>query len=147
MRSIVYLCEKKGNNAFKPDDSTVPGSETAIFQLTLRWAAAGAQVRVYSLCPPIIYKGVQWLADEDFNGTENYDVVILWRQAGFNMFKDYPLLSARFIGLDLHDGLFDVRAFAADPLSTRVDKLFVKSRFHKSLFDSCGYPESRFAVL
>jgi hypothetical protein len=146
MLSIAYLCGTKGYRPFYPTDTTVPGSETAVIQLTNHWASVGHKVTVFALTNPTIHSGVTWAKADIFNQNQYYDVIILWRQAGFNMFNENPNLKTRLLAMDFHDGGFDTEAFCKNPLSEKIHKLFVKSNFQRSLFKSIP-DDRRFVII
>lgn len=146
MPTIAYLCGTKGYRAYRPTDVGLPGSETAVIQLTRLWAKAGWQVTVFALTTPMDHDGVSWRESSTFDPLTHYDVVVLWRQAGFNMFNDFPQLSRSLLVMDFHDGAFDTEAFCKNPLSKRIDRLFVKSNFHRSLF-KCIEDNNRFVII
>lgn len=146
MLSIAYLCGTKGYRPFYPNDPTVPGSETAVIQLSQLWAKAGNKVSVFALTTPTIYNGVEWHDSNNFNPTTYYDVIILWRQAGFNMYNDNPNLKTKFLVMDFHDGGFDTETFCKNPLHKNINKLFVKSNFQRSLFKHIT-DDNKFAII
>ena len=146
MLSIAYLCGTKGYRPFYPTDTTVPGSETAVIQLSNQWSALGHKVTVFALTNPTIHNGVTWLDANTFDRNQYYDVIILWRQAGFNMFNDNPNLKTRFLAMDFHDGGFDTETFCKNPNSEKIHKFFVKSQFHRNLF-KCIPDTNRFAII
>jgi hypothetical protein len=146
MLSIAYLCGTKGYRPFYPNDPTVPGSETAVIQLSQLWSKAGHNVTVFALTNPTTHNGVVWRDSNSFDPSIYYDVIILWRQAGFNMFNANPNLKTSFLAMDFHDGGFDTETFCKNPLSQKIDKLFVKSKFHASLF-KCITDDSKFVII
>jgi hypothetical protein len=146
MPSIAYICGNAGYKPFLPTDTSVPGSETAVIQLSTAWSTEGWAVSVYSLGVTSFYKGVNWRNINNFDLNGDHDVIILWRQAGLNFLYDNPNIRAKFIGLDCHDGLFDTEAFCRNPLAGRINKIFVKSHYHRTLF-KCISDEKRFAVI
>lgn len=145
MLSIAYLCGTKGYRPFYPDDPTVPGSETAVIQLTNQWAALGHNVSVFALTKPTVHNGVKWIESANFNPTIQYDVIILWRQAGFNMYNENPNLKTKLLVMDFHDGGFDTETFCKNSLHKNIDKLFVKSKFQRSLFKQIT--DSKFVII
>jgi len=146
MPSIAYLCGTKGYRAFGPTDKTLPGSETAVIELTRHWAAKGNDVTVFALTMPQVSDGVKWQKASTFDPQQYYDVVILWRQAGFNMFNEFPDLKRGLLVMDFHDGGFDTQRFVANPVSRAVERLFVKSRFQRSLFNNIA-DDRRFVII
>jgi hypothetical protein len=103
-------------------------------------------VSVFALTTPATYEGVEWRDVATYNSEQPYDVVILWRQAGFNMLKEHPELKRGLLVMDFHDGAFDTTSFANTPLSKTIDRLFVKSNFHRDLFTAIP-DDSRFAII
>jgi len=146
MPSIAYLCGTKGYRAFRPTDVALPGSETAVIELTRLWAKAGWEVTVFAITTPMDHEGVAWRESSTFDPLRHYDVVVIWRQAGFNMFTEFPQLSRSLLVMDFHDGGFDTETFCKNPLSKRINKLFVKSNFQRSLF-KCIEDDNRFVII
>lgn len=146
MLSIAYLCGTKGYKSFCPTDKGLGGSETAVIELTRRWARAGNKVSVFALTTPATYEGVVWRDVATYNSEQSYDIVILWRQAGFNLLTEHPDLKRGLLVMDFHDGGFDTATFSNNPLSKTIDRLFVKSQFHRSLFTAIP-DDSRFAII
>lgn len=138
-KDLVYFCgytEKEWN-----PETPVGGSEEAVINLTKRWAKKGWNVTVYNTCGAEVktYDGVTYKPFWMYNVRDKVDVTIMWRT---------PRLSAHKINtgkliVDLHDVIQDGE-FTKERLE-RIDYVFVKSEFHKSLFPSV--PEKKFIVL
>ena len=118
----------------------IGGSEEAVVWLSRLLYRRGWNVTVYAECgDEKVYDGVRWRPYWDWNYRDRQDVTVLWR---YPRFADYEINSARVV-LDLHD-VFSEADFPAERLR-RLGRIFVKSRFHRSLFP--GIAEEKFAVV
>lgn len=119
------------------------GSEEAVIHMSRELAKLGWHVTVYNNC------GHKLMVDMDgmvmyrpfweFNYRDKQDVVILWRWAK-------PLdaeINAPKIFLDLHDVIPEGEL--TENRLKRVTKIFVKSKFHRSLFPHV--PDNKFAII
>lgn len=117
------------------------GSEEAVIHMARELAKLGWNVTVYNNCghkemksDNVIYKPF-W----EFNYRDKQDVVILWRWAK-------PLdaeINAPKIFLELHDVIPEGEL--TPKRLAKVQKIFVKSNFHRSLFPDV--PDNKFVVL
>jgi glycosyltransferase involved in cell wall biosynthesis len=119
----------------------IGGSEEAIIHLAERWANNGWNVEVYNNCGhtekrfgKVLYKPFQ-----SFNTRDKQDITILWRT---------PQLADKIensgkIFIDLHD-VIPSGEFTEERLK-HIDKIFVKSEFHQSLFPNV--PSEKFVIL
>jgi len=119
----------------------IGGSEEAVIWLSRLLRERGWNVTVYGNCgvEGREYDGVSWKPCWMWNCRDKQDVTVLWRYAWY---AEYPINSDAVI-LDLHDVIFE-EAFTAKQLK-RIDRIFVKSRFHRSLYP--GIPDEKFVIL
>lgn len=122
--SIVYLCGRSSVK-FDPTMKNLGGSEKAVVQLCKRWSAH-ASVTVFGNVTKGTYDGVKYRPIEEFNITDKFDTVILWRSYGCRYLPD---IKANTIFIDLHDS----RTLYPDLIGAKAHKIFLKSMFHKSL--------------
>lgn len=122
------------------------GSEEAVIHMASELARLGWNVTVYNNCghTPVYMKyGGGWEVTYrpfwEWNYRDKQDVVILWRWAK-------PLdadINAPKVFLDLHD-VIQTGEFTEKRLQ-RLSKVFVKSKFHRSLFPNV--PDNKIAVI
>jgi len=117
------------------------GSEEAVVHLTKRWAREGYNVTVYANVghETIVEDGVTWKPFWEFNSRDKVDLLVLWRVPKL---CDYELNASK-IFIDLHD-VIQAGEFTKNRLE-KIDKVFVKTKFHKSLFPKI--PECKFEVV
>jgi len=119
------------------------GSEIAVVEITKRLAAKGIDVVVYANCqvPPEgeDFDGVRWMNYWTFNWKDEFDALWVWRAPEL-----FDLdLQARYSLVDLHD-VMNPLDFSEERLE-RIGKLFVKSKYHRSLFPSV--PDDKFEIV
>lgn len=109
---------------FSSLDTGIGGSETAVLELSKRWAKLGYKVTIYS--DPFIkgeQEGVTILPWYYFNPRDSFNIVIQWRVPNLaGKIKCKKLL------IDMHD-CFNQIDFL-DKLPT-IDKILVKSQYHR----------------
>jgi glycosyltransferase involved in cell wall biosynthesis len=141
-KDIAFLC---GNTAREWDETAlkegIGGSEEAIIHLSRILGKRGYNVEVFNNCGieekrfgNVVYKPFY-----TFNPRDKRELVVLWRS---------PKLAEHFINadkifVDLHD-VIQNGEFNQKRLSN-IDKVFVKSEFHKSLFPNI--PNEKFVVV
>lgn len=126
------------------------GSEEAVVHLAEEWAKLGWNVTVYNNCGHFAQETIYpMLSNErvkvtyrpfwEWNYRDKQDVTILWRWCK-------PLdaeINSTKVFVDLHDvipeGEFNEKRLA------KVDKIFVKTNFHRSLFPNV--PDEKFAIV
>lgn len=142
-RDLVIYCgntmEQWNGELFKT--KMVGGSEEAVIHLAREYAKLGWNVTVYNNCGHKELKtdGVFYKPFWEFNYRDKQDVVILWRWAK-------PLdaeINAPKIFLDLHDVISEGEL--TPKRLERVTKIFVKSKFHRSLFPNT--PDDKFSIV
>lgn len=132
--SIVYYCGP-GFESWSPKSmqSGIGGSEEAVIYLSKFWVAQGYKVTVYGYpgTDEGIYDGVEYLNYYRFNPQDKFDIFIGWR----NPYLFNNDIVARVKLLDLHD----VPEYEAYKNDINVDKIMVKSEYHKSLLPESVY--------
>jgi len=138
-KDLVFYC---GPTREKWDGNThlergIAGSEEAIIYLAPELAKLGWNVTVYNNCEVRKeIQGVQWIPYTEWNRFDRQDVTILWRCPQVAGQK----INSKIICTDLHD------VGHPDQLKgLPLDKIFVKSNFHKSLYT--GVADDKFAVI
>ena len=134
--SIVYVCGACMVK-FNPNERHHTGSEKAVIQLCKRWAST-KKVTVFGNVKKGIYDGVEYRPMSEFDITDKFDTVILWRSYGC---RYIPSLKANKIIIDLHDS----NTYNADIIRVKADKVFMKSLFHRSL--NTFIPENKAYVI
>ncbi len=119
----------------------IGGSEEAVVHLAREYARLGWNVTVYNNCghKKIVTDGVTYKPFWEWNYRDKQDVVILWRWAK-------PLdahINAPKIFLDLHDVVSEGEL--TEKRLQKVTKVFVKTKFHRSLFPNV--PDHKFAIV
>lgn len=132
-KDLVIYC----GNTFEPwtPDSLkegVGGSEEAVIHMAARLQKMGWQVTVYNGVDKMVeFDGVVYRPFWMYNDKEPNDVFISWRQpALFDVFN--PNVKKNYLWL--HDVTSD-EEFTEERLK-KIDKVFVLSEFHRSLFPS-----------
>jgi len=119
----------------------IGGSEEAVIWLSRLLQQRGWNVTVYANCGGLEreYDGVQWKPHWMWSDRDRQDVSVLWRCPDL---AGQPLNSGKVI-VDLHD-VVEESEFSQDFLK-RIDKITVKSRFHRSLLPNI--PDEKFAII
>jgi hypothetical protein len=129
--TLVYYC---GNSRarFSPKSDSLGGSEQAVVELSKRLKRSGKwkDVFVFGNVVPGIYDGVFYKTLNEFDINNKFGDIILWRGFGNQIINQ---VKANRIYIDLHDNT-DPRSLPADVINSRVEKVFVKSNFHATLF-------------
>lgn len=143
--SIVYFC---GNSLEAWDGNSVytggiGGSETAVIELSKRWAKAGREVVVYNRCDApaggVLIDGVRYMNYWEFNKQDRFDTVIIWRST-----QNVDLIeNADHIYLDLHD--VTPEFLLSEERLAKIDKVYVKTNYHRSLYPNV--PDDKFEIL
>jgi len=137
--SIVYYT---GNSLIKwsGKNDNLGGSETAVAQLSYYWTQLGFDVTVYGNVEEGTYQGVKYVSVKDFNINDYYATLILWRGFGCTIL---PYVRASKLIIDLHDHTDS--KFFVDPHMQKVERVMVKSMFHRKLFPMI--PDSKIAMI
>jgi len=85
------------------------------------------------------YDGVLWKPYWMWNRLDRQDVTVIWRYPG----NAQQEINSGVLIVDLHDVVFE-DAFPAKQMQ-RIDKIFVKSRFHRSLYPQLA--DEKFVIL
>lgn len=143
-KSIAIYCGATVE-AWTPDSlaNGIGGSETAVIELSKRLAKMGWNVTVYNECnvepEGKVFDGVTYKNYWQFNPKDTFDVLWVWRLP--ELF-DYDM-DARVQILDLHDTM--TPADIPQSRWEKMDKIFVKTNYHRSLFPSI--PDDKFVVV
>lgn len=138
-KSIVFMCGQTSED-WGPDfyEKGMGGSEEAILNLSRELDKLGYQVTVYNTRSEEYHDGnVTYLPWYTFDTRDEFDTLVLWRLP--SLAKG---MKARNIFVDLHDvtnpdWLYNVK--------DKVDKFFVKSKYHRDLFPDLA--DDKFAIV
>ena len=141
-RDLVFYCGRT-TEIWNPEiarTAGIGGSEEAVIWLSRLLHKRGWNVTVYANCgeQPQDYDGVTWNPYWMWNYRDKQNVTILWR---YPHLAQYEINSDQII-VDLHD-VIPESEFSPDRLE-KIDKIFVKSRFHRSLFPDV--PDDKFVI-
>ena len=133
-KDLVIYCANNGE-VWNPETARmkgIGGSEEAVIWISKLLAQKGWNVEVYANCgtEDKVYDGVKWKPFWTWNVRDKQDVVVLWRNASPLKFD----INADRIYVDLHDVIPDGE-FTPERMK-KITKVFVKSKFHRSLFPS-----------
>jgi len=142
-KDLVIFCYPTSEN-WTPKtalEKGIGGSEEAVINLSREFVAKGYNVTVYNSCGSerLEYDGVVYRPYYEWNYRDKQDIVILWRSA---LAADYKI-NADKVYVDLHDCLAETE-FTQKRLE-KIDKIFVKSNFHRSLFPNIE--DEKFAII
>jgi len=140
--TLVYYCGPS-RVTFSPKSDNLGGSEQAVVQLAKRFKRSGKwkDIYVYGNVTPGVYDGVYYRPVQEFDVNNKFGDIILWRGFGNHIL---PQVKANRVYIDLHDNT-DHRILPADLVNQKVEKVFVKSKFHASLFSQIN--EDKFAII
>jgi len=141
-KDLVIMCGYTSRE-WTPDaiKEGIGGSEEAVIHLARRFAKEGYNVTVYNNCGhrTRVFDGVTYSPFWTWNYRDKQDITILWRHPKM---ADFDINSTK-VFIDMHDvvpsGEFTEKRLA------RIDKIFVKSQFHRSLFPNI--PDEKFVVI
>ena len=135
--SIVYYCGQ-GFEPWSPKslDKGIGGSEEAVIYVAREWAKLGKKVTVYGYpsTDEGLYDGVEYLNYYRFNPKDTFDTLIIWR----NPYILRSAFDAKQVLLDLHD-VPEKEIYEED---LHVDRIMVKSEYHKSLLPDKVYKKT-----
>lgn len=119
----------------------IGGSEEAVIWLSKGLVERGWNVTVYNNCghKQRVFDGVTFAPFWMWNYRDKQDVMILWRSPKL---VDYDINTEKLF-IDLHD-VISPGEFT-DKRLEKIDKVFVKSQFHKSLFPNI--PDEKIVVV
>jgi len=142
-KDLVFFCGVT-SEIWTPETARkkgIGGSEEAIIWLSKLFSKFGYNVTVYNNCGHrwMDFDGVWWKPWWEWNPRDKQDITIIWRAPRF---LEYDINSKR-IFLDLHDTIQEGE-FTPSRLA-KVEKIFVKSKFHRSLYPSI--PDEKFAIV
>ena len=142
-RDLVFFCADTGE-IWDPQTARakgIGGSEEAVLWLSRLLHRRGWNVTVYANCglQERDYNGVSWKPYWMWNFRDKQDVTVLWRHPQFAVYD----INSNAVIVDLHDVIGE-EEFTRDRLH-RIDRIFVKSRFHRSLYPQI--PDEKFVVI
>jgi predicted O-linked N-acetylglucosamine transferase (SPINDLY family) len=142
-RDLVFYCGPV-TEVWNPEIARthgIGGSEEAVIWLSRLLHHRGWNVTVYANCglEERVYDGVRWRPYWMWNYRDRQDITILWRGPHL---ADNEINSGKII-LDMHD-VIPESELSPDRVA-KIDKIFVKSNFHRSLFPSV--PDDKFAIV
>ncbi|MDE2098561.1 MAG: tetratricopeptide repeat protein [Patescibacteria group bacterium] len=142
-KDLVIYCANNGEvwNPHTAKTKGIGGSEEAVIWISKLLAKKGWNVEVYANCGTEIqeFDGVVWKPYWTWNVRDKQDVVILWRNVSPLKFD----INAERIYADIHDVIPDGE-FTPERLK-KLTKVFVKSKFHRSLFPSI--PDEKIVIV
>jgi tetratricopeptide (TPR) repeat protein len=142
-KDLVFYCFVTDEiwNPHTAREKGIGGSEEAVIWLSRLLHERGWNVTVYASCgaEEMDYDGVSWKPYWAWNHSDKQDITVLWR---YPQFMTYEINSDKVI-VDLHD-VVPEGEFTPDRLQ-RLHKIFVKSRFHRSLFPHI--PDEKFVII
>jgi predicted O-linked N-acetylglucosamine transferase (SPINDLY family) len=142
-RDLVFYCGRTPEtwNPEIVDAKGIGGSEEAVIWLSRLLHKRGWHVTVYANCgqQERTYDGVAWKPYWMWNYRDKQNITILWR---YPHLVKYDINSDHVI-VDLHDVIPETE-LTQDRLE-RIDKIFVKSAFHRSLY--ANVPEDKFIIV
>lgn len=140
---ITYYCGQTSHvwNPEMAKTKGIGGSEEAVINLSKEWAKLGYNVTVYNSCgnTGMTCDGVRYEPFWAYNAKDKTDITILWRRPNL---ADYELNTDKLY-VDLHD-VIPAGEFT-DKRLAKIDKVFVKTKFHRSLFPNV--PDEKFTVI
>lgn len=142
-KDVVFFCYPTAEN-WTPKtalEKGIGGSEEAVINLSREFVSKGYDVTVYNSCGAERqeFDGVKYQPYYEWNYRDKQDIVILWRSA---LAADYDI-NADKVFVDLHDCINEAE-FTEKRLK-KIDKIFVKSEFHRSLFPNIS--DDKFAII
>ncbi|MGA1982269.1 MAG: tetratricopeptide repeat protein [Acidobacteriaceae bacterium] len=142
-KDLVFYCSPP-NETWNPETARtkgVGGSEEAVIWLSRLLHERGWKVTVYGNCgvEEKEYDGVLWKPYWMWNWRDKQDVTVLWR---YPQHAKYEINSDAVV-VDLHDVVFESE-LPPERLK-RIDKIFVKSRFHRSLYPAVA--DEKFVII
>lgn len=141
-KDITYYCGLTTHewNPEMAKTKGIGGSEEAVINLSKEWVKMGYNVTVYNNCGPesMVCDGVTYRPFWEYNYRDKTDYTIVWRHPKL---LDYDLNGKVYV--DLHD-VISSGEFNKKRLE-KVDKIFVKTKFHRSLFPDL--PDDKFAII
>lgn len=133
-KSVVIYCGNGVLSNWGPWslEKGIGGSEEAVIHMSKQLKNAGYDVAVYANpgAQDGIYDGVEWHNYWEFDGRDEFDVLVIWRAPHLLEHK----FTARKVYLWLHDVMED-EEFTPERLAN-VDKVMLLSKAHKTVFPS-----------
>lgn len=137
-KSIVFFCPSDVVWGADTLEEGMGGSEEAIVYLSRELAKLGWEVTIYNERDEEYKDGeVTYLPWTTLNTQDQFDVFVAWRAP-----EHAKGIKARKAIVDMHDA---IEAHRVKVASEYVDKFFVKSKYHRSLFKDTK--DSKFTVI
>jgi glycosyltransferase involved in cell wall biosynthesis len=133
-KSIVYFTGTSMLRWSANDIQTkgLGGSETAVIKLSEEWSKLGYNVTVFGNCATETVNNVEYKHFSKFKPVDNFNILILWRLYGLSALSE--INSYKKLYVDLHDLPSQNYKILYD-LNKKIDKIFVKSEYHKNTLD------------
>jgi predicted O-linked N-acetylglucosamine transferase (SPINDLY family) len=142
-KDLVFYCNQTDEiwNPRTAMEKGIGGSEEAVIWLSRLLHRRGWNVTVYANCgvQEEDYDGVSWKPYWMWNYRDKQNVTVLWR---YPHLAKYEINSDKVI-VDLHDVVSEQEL--TEDMLRRIDKIFVKSKFHRSLFPHI--PDDKFVIV
>lgn len=129
---IVYMCGAFSMK-WEPSDGKLGGSEQAVVNLSENWVKSGKKVIVYGEVPDKTFNGVVYKPWQEFNFNAKYKNLILWRSFGLITILPFNIQADKII-FDMHDNFIGQNLDVSKKFCNKVDKVLLKSNYHKSIF-------------
>jgi len=138
---LVFYCDYT-KFTWHPGAKGFGGSEEAVIYLARELVKLNWDVTIYNNCghKPLADAGVTYRPFWEFNPRDKQDIVILWRWLK-------PLdwgINAKRIFIESHDTTDEIFFTKRDRLA-KIDRVFLKSQFHRSLFPNL--PDEKLVVI
>jgi len=142
-KDLIFYCAPT-DEVWNPDTAKkkgIGGSEEAVIWLSSLLQKRGWNVTVYASCgaDEQVYDGVTWKPYWMWNYRDKQDVAVIWRHPQLTKYE----INADKLIVDLHD-VIPEGEFTPDRLN-RIYKIFVKSKFHRSLYPNI--PDEQIAIM
>jgi glycosyltransferase involved in cell wall biosynthesis len=136
LHDIVYMCGCTSID-WKPDDSSLGGSEQAVVHLTSEWVKQGKKVAVYGKVPETQHNGVDYFPFSAFPYDGKFNVLVIWRLFGIASVM-HTNISANKILWDLHDNPTSVQNIGKiyELYKSKITSVMFKSEYHQNEFDT-----------
>jgi hypothetical protein len=135
--------------AFSPEQSNLGGSEQSLLSLAAIWNSKYKyKVRIIidenSFGPERTYNGIEFIHPQNLfseitNGRKTFDIMILWRFCGINLFIEFfsaQFFNSNFLCADLHDDMNDFNSafpYKFKLLEEQNCTFCFKSNFHSTM--------------
>jgi len=142
-KDIVFYCGPTSEiwNPRTAREKGIGGSEEAVIWLSTLLHRRGWRVTVYAYCGARqeVFDGISWKPYWMWNCRDRQNVTVLWRYPLHHMVQ----INSDMVVMDLHDVIPE--AYFTPEMLQRIDRIFVKSKFHRSLFPHI--PDQKFVII